>query len=359
MILPIVIANEYSESFKPLTGGYKALVKLGGKPLYRHMADLVFRIFGKAYIAVKDGVEEKYSALEVAGDTISDAITAASSLSTTADRLLIADGTVITESDAIRALVETAASAGADGAVLAVPTRTKEGIFVSISGGYLAGVSEESQLAYGGAMLVPAQAAKLLEGSSLSSAFASLAARFKIGVVVWGGKWFKVEEPLDLVEALELVMPDATYISAKAKISPTAVIEGPVHIEEGAVVDHYAVIKGPAYIGKDAFIGAHTLIRNFSDIEEGAVVGSSAEITHSLVGPRSTVGRGSFISYSVIGEGAVVEPGVLTKSVLRGGRARLKPIEVKSRELYKLGALIGRGARVEAGTVLEPGAGFL
>lgn len=359
MILPIVVANEYDELFKPLSDGYKALVRLAGKPLYRHMADLVSQIFGKAYVAIKGGVEDRYNVLDVEGGSISDAVMAAGGLSAIADRLLIADGAVITELGAIRALVETMASTGADGAILAVPTRRREEVLVSISGGYLAGVSEEGQLAYGGIMLIPNKASRLFEGSSLRSALASIAAEFKIGVAVWGGKWFKVEEPLDLVEALELVMPEATYISAGAKVSPTAVIEGPVHVEAGAEIDHYAVIKGPAYIGENAFIGAHALVRNFSDVEEGSVVGSSAEITHSLVGPRSTIGRGSFISYSVVGEGAVVEPGVLTKSVLREGRERLKPIEVRGRELYKLGALIGKGARIEAGSILKPGEGFI
>ena len=358
MIVPVVVANERRESFKPISGGYKALVKLAGRPLYRHMADLLFQTFGRVYVASREGVEEGYDVLNAYGDSISDAITAASQVSTATDKLLIADGSVITDRDAVRALIETMASSGADGAVLAVPTKRGGDLLVKISGGYLAGISDEGQLAYGGVMVIPSQAARFFEGS-IREALAEMASRFKIGVAVWGGKWFKVDEPLDLIEALELVMPEATYISASAKVSPTAVIEGPVHVESGAEIDHYAVIKGPAYIGRGAFIGAHTLVRNYSDVEEDAVVGSSAEVTHSLVGPRSTIGRGSFISYSVVGEGAVVEPGVLTKSVLREGRDRLKPIEVRGRELYKLGALIGRGERVEAGAVLEPGRGFI
>jgi glucose-1-phosphate thymidylyltransferase len=358
MIIPVVAANEYNELFKPLTGGYIAEARLGGRPLYRYAADILWEMFGRVYVASRTAEGGRYEPLQVDGNSAEDAVRAAGQLCASGDKLLVASGSVVTERDAFRALVEAAASAGADGAVLAVPLRSRGGLAIAMSGGSLAGIGGEGQLAYGGAALIPGRAAKLFEGAEFPQALAEAAREMKIAVAVWGGRWFKVEEPVDLVAALELVMPNATYIAADAKISPTAVIEGPVAVESGAEIDHYAVVKGPAYIGRGAFVGAHALIRNFSDIEEGAVVGSSAEITHSLVGPRATIGRGSFVSYSVVGEGAVLEPNVLTKSVLRGGRGRLSPVEVRGRELYKLGALIGRGARVDAGTVLEPGQGF-
>ncbi|MEL9991568.1 MAG: NDP-sugar synthase [Thermoproteus sp.] len=358
MIVPVVSANDYEASFGSLTGGRRAFVKIGGKPLYRYMADALFETFGKVYVAFRDGVEEKYDVLQVDGDTVGDAIMAARDVATSTDRLLIAEGSVITEKEAVRALVEAAASLGSDGAVLAVPVRSRAGVPLEMSEGLLVGVGGEGQLAYGGMLLIPRDAARAFEGRTLAQALSQLAKTWKIAVAVWGGKWFKVDKPLDLMGALELVMPDATYISAGAKISPTAVIEGPVYIERGAEIDHYAVIKGPAYIGRGAFIGAHALVRNFADVEEDVVVGSSAEITHSLIEPGATIGRGSFVSYSVVGEEAVLEPGVITKSVLREGRGKLKPIEVRGREFYKLGALIGRGTRVEAGALLEPGRGF-
>jgi glucose-1-phosphate thymidylyltransferase len=358
MIVPVVAANEYSELFKSITGGYIAEVKLGGRPLYRYTADILSDIFGKVYVASKSVEEGRHEVLHVDGNSAEDVVRAAAQLCTANDKLLVASGSVITEKDALRALVEAAAAAGADGAVLAVPSRARGGLSLAMSGGLLAGIGGEGQLAYGGALLIPCRLARLFEGARFPQALAEAAREARIAVAVWGGRWFRVEEPVDLIEALELVMPNATYIAADAKVSPTAVIEGPVVVDGGAEIDHYAVVKGPAYIGRRAFVGTHALIRNFADIEEDAVVGSGAEITHSLVGPRATVGRGSFVSYSVVGEDAVLEPNVLTKSVLREGRDRLSPIEVRGRELYKLGALISRGVRVGAGTVLEPGQGF-
>ncbi|MFB6490602.1 MAG: NTP transferase domain-containing protein [Thermoproteus sp. AZ2] len=353
--LALVVANEASEAFKPLTGGAKAMASLGGRRLFQYIAEELRQVFGDVYVASPEPLEG-YNWVE-AGPSES-ALAKALELAPTAERALVADGSVITEAGAIRALVEAAASSGAEGAVLAVPSRAR-GLAISMGAeGLLAGLGGESQLIYGGLALLPAKALRAAEGLSIAPLLAKAAEASKIAVAVWSGRWHRVEEPVDLLTALEHVMPDATYISPRAKISPTAVIEGPVKIEEGAEVDHYAVVKGPAYIGRGAFVGAHALVRNFADIEAEAVVGSSAEVSHSLIGARATVGRGAFVSYSVVGEEAVVEPGVLTMSVLRVGRERLRPIEVRGREFYKLGALIPARARVKAGSTLEPGQGF-
>lgn len=358
-IVPIVVANERHSSFEPLTGGLKSSIRLGGKPLYRYVADILYKIFGRVFIASSEYMEGPYNFLEVKGTSAEEAIAAAEELMASADRLLIADGSIIVEEGAVKALIETMMSAGVESGALGVPTRGVRGLPLEVgAGNLLRGVGGESQLLYGGIAILPRRAVKLAQdGLKFSSILRELSSN-GVAVAVWSGRWLKVEEPVDLIDALELVAPSSTFISSKAKISPTAVIEGPVFVDEGAEIDHYAVIKGPAYIGRNAFVGAHALVRNFADLEEGAVVGSSAEITHSLVGPEATVGRGSFVSYSVVGAGAVLEPNVATRSVLREGRTRLRPIEVRGREFYKLGALIGRGERISAGAVLEPGRGF-
>ncbi len=176
---------------------------------------------------------------------------------------------------------------------------------------------------------------------------------------MWSGWWIDVKYPWDVLSVIRNVMNSWTEggrISAKASVSSKASIEGVVFIDDGATVDHNATIRGPAYIGRKAYVGTNALIRNYAAIEEGCVVGAGgAEITESSIQPFSTVGRGgSFIGSSIMGSQGVMEPGVVTLTAHQDGGAKIGD--------RKLGALIGRRARIGAnsvmsppGTVVEPG----
>ncbi|MCD6324473.1 MAG: NTP transferase domain-containing protein, partial [Desulfurococcales archaeon] len=165
-----------------------------------------------------------------------------------------------------------------------------------------------------------------------------------IRTVLWSGVWVDLGYPINALEAMYYIMKgfSGTYISSKAEVSRTAVIEGPVFIDDGAVVEHYAVIKGPAYIGKDVMVGTHTFVRPYTDIEADATLGSYSEVVWSLISEGASVGRSSFLGYSIVGEGAIVEPGVLTKLLVPPGEEGIKAIKiVKKRRMYrKAGAVI-------------------
>ncbi|MEM1597488.1 MAG: NDP-sugar synthase [Pyrobaculum sp.] len=357
-IAPVVLAGGKPGPFEKITGQLpKTYVKIGGKRLYQYPADILARLFGRVYVATQAPEEKPYTYIEEPGRGIEEALSAVESFLGAETHVLVAYGDVYVEEGAYRAVVEGAVTAGADGALLAVPRRATRGYGVveTKAGGILAKIGGEGQWIFGGVALLPRGIVK--DAASLYDALNAAAQRMKIVVVPWGGVWHDVNHPEDLIQLLEHVAPRRTYI-AEAKVSPTAVVEGPVVIEEGAEIDHYAVVKGPAYVGRDVFIGSHALIRNYAYIEEGSVVGSSAEVSHSLICEKATVGRASFISYSVVGPDAVVEPNVVTMSVLREGRERLEPIEVRDKKFYKLGALIPRGARIPAGTILPPGHGW-
>ncbi|MGC9049732.1 NTP transferase domain-containing protein [Pyrobaculum sp.] len=360
-IAPVVLAGGKPGVFEKLTGPLpKTYVKIGGRRLYHYAAEALASIFGKVYVVAPRPEALPYTYVEERGQGIEQAIAAAESYIGAESHILLAYGDVYVDPAAYRALVEGAASAGADGAVLAVPRRATRGygVLETRPGGLLARIGGEGQWIFGGAALLPRALAKAAAQRGLYEAVNEAAGSMKIAVVPWSGVWHDVNYPEDLVQLLEYTAPRHTYIARGAKVSPTAVVEGPVVIDTGAEIDHFAVVKGPAYIGRGAFIGAHALVRNHADVEEGAVVGSSSEVSHSLICERATVGRASFISYSVVGPDAVVEPNVVTMSVLREGRERLEPIEVRGRTYYKLGALIPRASRVQSGTALQPGTGW-
>ena len=183
--------------------------------------------------------------------------------------------------------------------------------------------------------------------------------RGNVNVALWSGWFVDVSYPWDLLSAIRYLMSDLreARVSKDSDVSPRAAIEGPVIIDEGARVDHGAIIRGPVYVGRNAYVGNNALIRNNTSLEEGSVIGADAEITESLIGYRATVGRGSFIGSSVIGDESTIEPGVVTLNVLPSGVevSHLSPVIVRGKQLAKLGAIVGPKARVGANSVIYPG----
>ncbi len=186
----------------------------------------------------------------------------------------------------------------------------------------------------------------------------------KIRTTLWSGVWVDLGVPVNTLEAMYYIMVDefkGTYISSKAKLASTAVIEGPVYIDEGATIDHYSIIRGPAYIGREALIGAHTFIRPYTDVESLVTVSSYSELAWSIISDRSTIGRGSFLGYSIVGEAATLEPGVTTKLLALPEEAGIKAIKIvmKRKPYYKAGAVIAAKSRVPAFTTLRPGSEWI
>lgn len=364
-ILPVVLAGGVSEELKPITGGKpKTLIHVVGKPLYKYMLDNLLQSFERVFVVCDVDLGDIAPAIQITQREpgIEGAILSLRDHIRGETHVLLAYGDVVVPSDAIRMVVERAIIEGVDGSIMVVPVPSTRGYGAVVSDvdGSVKEISEESVgggLAFGGAALLPIRLLNILEREgNLISAINVLLGERKVTYALWHGDWADVNYPWDLLVVLELLLPKGgVHISSNAKVSPNAVVEGPVYVDEGTEIDHYAVIKGPVYIGREAFIGAHSLIRNYCSVEEGARVGAQTELTHTLVGPRSTIGRGSYLSYSIVGEGAVVEQNVVTMSLLTGKMEKFKYLQESGRRVYKLGAIIGAGVRVKAGTVTKPG----
>jgi len=197
----------------------------------------------------------------------------------------------------------------------------------------------------------------LEESEDTGEAISRYSLKYGILASVWSGWWVDIGFPWDLLKATYYVLGETknTIISPKAVISSKASLKGPVIIEDDAVIDDYAIIKGPVYVGKGSYIGSHTLIREYTDIERNVIVSSYSEIVWSSMQKNSTIGRNVYLGFSVVGEGAVIEPNVTTMTLLKN--TGIRPIVVKRRgqEYSKLGAFIGARSRVKVGSVLSPG----
>jgi bifunctional UDP-N-acetylglucosamine pyrophosphorylase/glucosamine-1-phosphate N-acetyltransferase len=114
------------------------------------------------------------------------------------------------------------------------------------------------------------------------------------------GGWRDVGRPWDLLianrEALESEVGEP---SVRGDVSGLAHLEGPVVVEEGAVVKPYTVIEGPAYIGRGSRIFS-AQIRPGCSIGEVCRIGG--EVEASIFHPYSNKRHYGYIGHSYIGE---------------------------------------------------------
>ncbi|MCK5123277.1 MAG: hypothetical protein KAQ87_03985, partial [Candidatus Pacebacteria bacterium] len=165
--------------------------------------------------------------------------------------------------------------------------------------------------------------------------------------------------PWDLFKVNQLMM-DALLqeqkIHKSVKIAKSAIIDGPVQIEENTIIFENAVIKGPCYIGKGCIIGNNTLIRKYTNLEDGVLIGANAEVTRSIFQSRSHTHAG-FFGDSIIGEDARIGSGAITANV-RMNRKEINPFVKNKRvetKLTALGAIIGDNTHLGVAVNLMPG----
>ena len=106
-----------------------------------------------------------------------------------------------------------------------------------------------------------------------------------------------------------------------------------IWIEEGASIHPRALLQGPLYIGSGCLIDAG------ARIGEGTVLGS-----HTRVEERASVKRGLTWEGACIGKGAALRGGILCSSVQLGRRAAV----------YEE-AVVGDGSLIQEGAVIKPG----
>ena len=181
----------------------------------------------------------------------------------------------------------------------------------------------------------------------------------RVAVLRHRGRWQAIKYPWDLLKALPLVLSGiSSYRAPSATIHKSAIIEGPVHIADGADIGAFAVIRGPAYIGQNATVGTHSLVRE-SLVENGALVGAHTEVARSIICPGAKLHR-NYVGDSVVGQNALLGGGSVLANVRFDGapvRANING-EKKSTDLIKCGAIIGQNAKLGVNTTCMPGTLF-
>ncbi len=129
------------------------------------------------------------------------------------------------------------------------------------------------------------------------------------------------------------------WVAKSATIAPTACLNGPLIIDEGAEIRHCAFIRGSAIIGKGSVVGNSTEIKN-------DIIFNNVQVPHynyvgdSILGYKSHMGAGSITS-NVKSDKTLV--------VVKDGEEQL-PTGRK-----KFGAMLGDFVEVGCNSVLNPG----
>ena len=129
------------------------------------------------------------------------------------------------------------------------------------------------------------------------------------------------------------------WVAKSAVVAPTASLNGPLIIDEGAEIRHCAFIRGSAIVGKNAVVGNSTELKN-------VVLFDNVQVPHynyvgdSILGYKSHMGAGSITS-NVKSDKTLVEIRTEEEKIKTG--------------LKNMGAVLGDEVEVGCGSILNPG----
>lgn len=151
--------------------------------------------------------------------------------------------------------------------------------------------------------------------------------------------------------------PEQIYIHPSACVYPGVVLEatdGPVIIDEDAVVFPNSYLKGPIYIGKHSQVKANTFITNSSIFDHCKV---SGEISTSVIQDYSNKAHDGFLGQSVLGRWVNLGAGTTTSNL----KNNYSPIRmeyfgesIQTNELF-IGSIIGDHSKTAIGSILNTG----
>ncbi len=175
--------------------------------------------------------------------------------------------------------------------------------------------------------------------------------------VAYTGLWQAVKYPWHILSLLHHLLSgiEKPHIHKTADVHPSAVIDGPVIIDEGARILPHATITGPAYIGKRTIVGNNALVRQ-SSIGADCVVGYSTEVCrsawHDGVWTHMT-----YTGDSVIGRGASFGAGCVTGNLRLDGEMVHSAVgdDRISTGLSKFGTAVGDETKIGIRTAINPG----
>ncbi len=143
------------------------------------------------------------------------------------------------------------------------------------------------------------------------------------GLPVYGreleGVWMDIGRPRDLWRAsMEVVRREGKPASL-----PGVRTEGPLILQEGAIVEAGATLKGPVFLATGSRIAKGCTVSS-ACVYEGSVIDADASVTNSIVLEQSRIGARSEVVDSVVAQSCIVEEDVRLVSSLIGDEMTVK-----------------------------------
>lgn len=136
-------------------------------------------------------------------------------------------------------------------------------------------------------------------------------------------------------------------------VHPTAIVEGPLVIEEGAEIGPYAYLTGPVYLAAGAQVGHAARLRGPVALGPGAKVMHVSEVKRSVFLGGAKAPHFNYVGDSVIGHDVNLGAGVkLANTKTLGGEI---VVAGRATGLRKLGSMLGDGVSIGCNAVLSPG----
>ena len=132
---------------------------------------------------------------------------------------------------------------------------------------------------------------------------------------------------------------------------------GPVIIEQSAIVEPSTHFIGPCYIGNEAVIRHGAYVREYSWICSTAVVGHASEVKHSVLLPGAKAPHFNYVGDSILGKAVNLGAGVKLSNLRNDGAEVILRIGDDRRPsgLRKFGAILGEGCQLGCNAVTNPG----
>lgn len=139
-------------------------------------------------------------------------------------------------------------------------------------------------------------------------------------------------------------------------ISGYSLKEDNILIGENVKISATATIEGPAIIGSNTEIRPGAYLRGNVIIGENCVIGNSTELKNCVLCDKVQVPHYNYVGDSVLGDKAHLGAGAICSNFKGDGSNIIVHGEVDyATGLRKMGAVLGNGADIGCGCVLNPG----
>lgn len=136
-------------------------------------------------------------------------------------------------------------------------------------------------------------------------------------------------------------------------VHPTAIVNGPLVVEEGAEVGPYACLEGPIYLAAGAVIGHAAYLRGPAVLGPGAKVLHASEVKRAILLGGAKAPHFNYVGDSIVGHDVNLGAGVkLANFKAFGDEVKVGNVATG---LRKFGAAIGDGTSIGCNAVLSPG----